>query len=180
VKALGHPTRARALSILNEEVASPKMIAAQLGLPVGTVGHHIKQLEALECIELVKTEPRRGATEHFYRGTVRSVLNTNQWAQLSSDSKLALSIEWVKLLNQAVTEALVAKTFDSRDDRHLSRIPITVDEEGWHELMALLSNTLGQVQEIESRSADREREGVRAGRAMKATVALLGFESPST
>src|SRR5215218_1147307 len=126
VKALSHPIRARALSILNEEVASPKMIAAQLDLPLGTVGHHVKKLEALECIELVKTEPRRGATEHFYRAIVRSVLDGEQWAQLNPDSKMALSIEWLKMLNDIVREALVARTFDSRIDRHLSRIPVTV------------------------------------------------------
>lgn len=177
VKALSHPTRARALSILNEEVASPKMIAAELGVPLGTVGHHVKQLEALECIELVKTEPRRGATEHFYRGVVRSVLDDDQWAMLNPDSKMALTIEWLKMFNKAVKDALVARTFDSRSNRHLSRTPVTVDEQGWQELMDLLQRTADEAQKIELRSAERERLGDDAGRPLRATVALFGFES---
>lgn len=178
VKALGHPIRARALSILNEEVASPKMIAAALDLPLGTVGHHVKKLEAMDCIELVRTEPRRGATEHFYRGTVRSVLDDEQWAKLNPDSKTALSIEWLKMLNKTAKQALVAQTFDSRPDRHLSRTPVNVDERGWQELMSLLSRTAAEVQEIELLSSERERQGESAGRHLRATVALLGFESP--
>jgi DNA-binding transcriptional ArsR family regulator len=178
VKALSHPIRARALSILNEEVASPKMIAAALGLPIGTVGHHVKQLLALECIELVKTEPRRGATEHFYRGTVHSVLDEEQWARLNPDSKTALSIEWLKMLNQAAKEALVAKTFDSRTNRHLTRTPVTVDEQGWEELMSLLGRVSGAIQGVELRSSERERAGESVGQCLRATVALLGFESP--
>jgi len=179
VKALSHPIRARALSILNEEVASPKMIAAQLDLPLGTVGHHVKKLEALECIELVKTEPRRGATEHFYRAIVRSVLDGEQWAQLNPDSKMALSIEWLKMLNYIVREALVARTFDSRIDRRLSRIPVTVDEQGWQELMDLLQGALNEAGKIAMRSAERERAEASVGQPLRATVAMLGFESPS-
>lgn len=178
VKALGHPIRARALSILNEEVASPKMIAADLGVPLGTVGHHVKKLEALGCIELVKTKPRRGATEHFYRGTVRSILDDEQWTKLNPDSKMALSIEWLKMLNKTAREALVAQTFDSRGDRHLSRTPVTVDEQGWQELMELLEHTMEEIREIELRSADRERTGEGVGKSLRATVAMLGFESP--
>src|SRR4051794_8777838 len=178
LKALKHPIRARALSIINEGVASPKMIAAELDLPVGTVGHHVKRLEALECIKLVKTEPRRGATEHFYRGMVRSVLDEEQWAKLNPDAKRALSIEWLKMLTKGIMEALVAETFDSRNDRHLSRTPVTVDEQGWRELMNLLQDTSDEVREIGIRSAERERSADGGGKSFRASVAILGFEAP--
>jgi predicted ArsR family transcriptional regulator len=175
---LEHPTRARALSIINEGDASPKMIAAELGLPVGTVGHHVKRLEELGCVKLVKTKPRRGATEHFYRGMVRSVLDEDQWARLDPDAKKALSIEWWKMLTKAVKEALVARTFDARNDRHLSRTPVTVDEQGWKELMKLLEDTSEEIQEIGNRSAEREESGDSSGPFFHATVAMLGFETP--
>jgi hypothetical protein len=32
------------------------------------VSYHVNELESLGWIELVRTEQRRGATEHFYRG----------------------------------------------------------------------------------------------------------------
>jgi DNA-binding transcriptional ArsR family regulator len=180
VKALRHPIRARALSILNDGVASPKMIAAELDVPLGTVGHHVKQLEALGCIELVETVPRRGALEHFYRGVVRSFLDDESWAILKPDTKTALSIELLKLINKNARDALVANTFDARDDRHLSRSPVTVDEQGWRELMSLLEQTMHEVARIHDDSTSRAAAGESVGDRFRATVALLGFESPAT
>jgi predicted transcriptional regulator len=59
VKALAHPVRAEALTILNTRVASPNEIAKELDLPVGNVSYHVNELEKFGCVELVKTEQRR-------------------------------------------------------------------------------------------------------------------------
>jgi DNA-binding transcriptional ArsR family regulator len=68
VKALGHPTRIRILSLLRDrELVSPVELAAELGLALGTVGYHVRRLETLGFIELAKRTPRRGAVEHHYR-----------------------------------------------------------------------------------------------------------------
>ena len=61
IRALGHPIRVRALTILNERVASPNELARQLGAHLGSVSYHVRILLELGAIELVKTEPRRGA-----------------------------------------------------------------------------------------------------------------------
>ncbi len=68
IKALSHPLRAQALTILNQRVASPKEIAGELSEQVGKVSYHVKELQNLGCVELVDTAQRRGATEHYYRG----------------------------------------------------------------------------------------------------------------
>jgi hypothetical protein len=137
----------------------------------------VRRLEALGCIKLVKTEPRRGATEHFYRSLVRSVLDEEQWARLTPDAQEALSYAWLEMLKKGAYAAIAAKTFDSRSDRHLSRTPVRVDEQGWQETMSLLGDTLSEIQEIETRSCERMRSDSSVGGSKRLTVALLGFES---
>src|SRR4051812_47204949 len=68
-KALAHPLRARILLRLGERVASPGDLASELGAPLGLVAYHVRMLRDYHCVELVRTEPRRGAVQHFYRAT---------------------------------------------------------------------------------------------------------------
>ena len=44
-QAVAHPLRIEALSILTERAASPKELAAELGLPVGNISYHVRELE---------------------------------------------------------------------------------------------------------------------------------------
>jgi DNA-binding transcriptional ArsR family regulator len=66
-KALSNEVRARALSLVAAGPSSPKAIAAELGLDLRGVAYHVRVLKKLGCIELVETQPRRGAVEHIYR-----------------------------------------------------------------------------------------------------------------
>jgi DNA-binding transcriptional ArsR family regulator len=176
VKALSHPVRARALAILNDRVASPKDIAEELGMEVGNVSYHVKTLRDLGCVELVRRKQVRGATQHFYRGTTRSFLSDANWAKLTPDAKTGVSIAGLKTQNNAALKALEAGTFDARPDRHLSCSPVNVDELGWDELTALLEGTLEGVFRIQAAAAARRAEDGAA--LFRATVSILGFESP--
>ena len=66
-KALSNDVRARALGLIAEGTKSPKVIADELGLDLRGVAYHVRVLKKLGCIELVETQPRRGAVEHVYR-----------------------------------------------------------------------------------------------------------------
>jgi DNA-binding transcriptional ArsR family regulator len=66
-RALGHPLRHRLLRVLTDRVASPKELAAHLAEPLPNVSYHVRVLAELGCVELVRTVPRRGALEHYYR-----------------------------------------------------------------------------------------------------------------
>src|ERR1700761_9561038 len=70
-KAFAHPLRGQILIILNERVASPNLLAQELDQSLNLVAYHVRVLEKYDCIELVDTKQRRGATEHFYRATRR-------------------------------------------------------------------------------------------------------------
>jgi predicted transcriptional regulator len=66
-KALTHALRQQALNSIAAGAASPKAIAAELGIDVRAVAYHVRVLKQLGCIELVETQQRRGAVEHVYR-----------------------------------------------------------------------------------------------------------------
>src|SRR6188768_3199001 len=73
-KALAHPLRAQILQRLGERVSSPGDLADELGAPLGVVSYHVRMLRDYHCVELVRTEPVRGALQHFYKATARPSL----------------------------------------------------------------------------------------------------------
>lgn len=174
MKALAHPVRARALTVLNQRVASPSELAAEQDEAVGYVAYHVRVLHELELIELVNTRQVRGATEHFYRGTVKPYLSDEFWEQLPEDARGPISGAGLDVLNDAIRQAFEAGTFDARADRHLSNISLELDEQGWREAGSLLEKCLKGLIRIGS-----EAEGRDGTPAMRATFGLLGFESPN-
>jgi DNA-binding transcriptional ArsR family regulator len=176
ITALKHPLRAQALSILNAQIASPKEIAEELGAPVGTVSYHVDVLEKLGCIELVRTAPRRGATEHFYRGVARQYLDDDVWAKLSDGVRSSVSLTGIRVLVGAARESLKAGLFDRRKNRHLSVVTYNLDERGWMEAMKELEDTLDRIMEIGVESEGRIAEG-EGETTVRATFGMLGFES---
>src|SRR4051794_28820508 len=91
LRAVAHPLRFRVLTRLNEVVASPKELADELGEPLPKLAYHVTVLHQLGAIELVRTTPRRGATEHHYRAVLRPVLGDRDWAQLPPSTQQELT-----------------------------------------------------------------------------------------
>ena len=155
VKVIAHPLRVQALSVLTERPASPKELSAELGAPVGNISYHVRELEQVGLIELVDEKKRRGAVEHFYRAIARPLLSAEEWERLSLDDRQGFSTWVIQLLLVDASRALAAGTFDARGDRHLSRTPLLVDEQGWHELVAIKASALEDVLEVQAASAAR-------------------------
>jgi hypothetical protein len=42
------------------------MLATELGVPLGNVAYHVRRLDELDLIKLVKVTRARGALEHHY------------------------------------------------------------------------------------------------------------------
>lgn len=70
-KAVGDPTRSRIISLLSERAATTSQLAAALGQPKGSVGHHLKVLERAGLIRVVRTRQVRAITEKYYGRTAR-------------------------------------------------------------------------------------------------------------
>lgn len=176
-KAFAHPLRVQILIILNEKVASPNMLAQQLDQSLNLVAYHVRVLEKYDCIELVDTKQRRGATEHFYRATRRQFLTDSEWSRLPKSLRPGLSGAMLKTAFDDVEEALDQNTFDELEDRHLSRTPMVVDRKGWEDAAGVLAETLERLIEIQSEATERLGENGEEG--IHSKVLMLHFKSPS-
>lgn len=175
-KAFAHPLRVQILIILNERVASPNLLAQELGQSLNLVAYHVRVLEKYDCIELVDTKQRRGATEHFYRATRRQFLSDTEWARLPESLKPGLAGAMLKSVFEDLEAASSSGSLDEIDDIHLSRTPMIVDRKGWADVAELLNETLDRVLEIQSESSARIADSGEKGIVSK--VHMLHFKSP--
>ncbi|MCW2974956.1 MAG: transcriptional regulator, TrmB [Actinomycetia bacterium] len=74
LKALGDDLRSKIVILLRDGAHSTTELAAKLGLPKGTVGHHVKVLERAGLIHVVRTRQVRAMTEKLYGRTARLFL----------------------------------------------------------------------------------------------------------
>ena len=74
LRALGDDLRAEIVVLLRERAHSTTELAEKLGLPKGTVGHHVKVLEKAGLIRVVRTRQVRALTEKLYGRTARLFL----------------------------------------------------------------------------------------------------------
>jgi Helix-turn-helix domain len=175
-KAFAHPLRVQILIILNERVASPNLLAQELNQSLNLVAYHVRVLEKYDCIELVDTKQRRGATEHFYRATRRQFLTDSEWARMPESLRPGLSGAMLKAAFDDVEEAINGQTFDELADRHLSRTPMVVDKKGWDDASNLLAETLDRLLAIQADASERLAANEEAG--MLSKVVMLHFKSP--
>ena len=87
-----------------------------------------------------------------------------------------MSADLLRLIVGDAAGALEEGTFDARDDRHLSRTSMILDEQGWGDLTEALTETLGRVVEIQNESAGRLAKTGEEGHTV--AVAMMGFEVP--
>ncbi|HEX5376794.1 MAG TPA: winged helix-turn-helix domain-containing protein [Solirubrobacterales bacterium] len=178
VKALAHPLRVEILMILNERMASPNELSKELEEGLSQVSYHVKVLKDFDCIEMVKTEPRRGAVEHYYRATSRAFLADRDWKHLPDSIKPGVSASVFESMVDDVVGSMQTGMFNKRDDVHMSWTPGVVDEQGWDESTDLINETLEKIMKIHSGSAKRLARSGEEG--VPATVVLMNFEGAPT
>ncbi len=71
LKAFADPARTRILSIIQNQPATAKQIADRLGIPPGTVGHHLQVLEAAGLAQVTARRLVRGIVAKYYTRTAR-------------------------------------------------------------------------------------------------------------
>jgi DNA-binding transcriptional ArsR family regulator len=157
-KALSHRLRVRILQRLTEAgEASPSQLADALDERIGNVSYHVRVLRELDCLELVRTEPRRGALEHFYRAKVSPWLGEEQWARLPDSFRQQTVAGTLAEIAEAAAEASLHGGFDE-PEAHVSRVVLAIDEAGRAEIAALLDDTRAAALRINAASATRQAE----------------------
>ena len=179
-KALAHPLRVQLLSLLNEGVASPNELAKKLDEPLTNVSYHVRMLHDLGCIELVDTEPRRGALEHYYRAIMRPFFADKDWKRLPKNARGSISDAVLQLVWEDSAEAIKTGLFDEREDRHLSRSVLCVDDQGWDDLNALLVETLDQAMQIQADSATRAAKSDTDTKRFGVNLVMMSHPAPSS
>jgi DNA-binding transcriptional ArsR family regulator len=158
VKAISHPIRHHVLVMLNDRVASPNEIATEMGESLGRVSYHVRRLAEIGAIELVRTEPRRGAVEHFYRATAQAWFSAADWARLPKTTRRNVYGQNLDRIAGDVVAAAGAGGFDEAQ-AHVSVTLLDLDEQAIADVSALLARTLERVLEIQSESAARASGG---------------------
>lgn len=70
-----HPVQLHILKVLGRgkgKERSPNMLAMETGEPLGNVSYHMNALKKAGLVAVVRTAPRRGAVEHFYKVTKKA------------------------------------------------------------------------------------------------------------
>jgi DNA-binding transcriptional ArsR family regulator len=178
IKALGHPLRTRILSILNERTSSPSDLAEELSKSVGDTSYHVKVLRDMGYIEMVETQPRRGAVEHYYRAVHRALIPPDAWEQLPGNIQQTIAADTFRLIMTDADGALEANAYSSRPDSHVSHTPMVLDETGWETFISLLAETLDRAFDIQAEANARmAQDGADSSLSISVTMGLAGFES---
>jgi len=155
VKGLSHPLRTECLTILASRTASPRQLSELLNHDLSNVSYHVRVLEELGLIELVREEPVRGAVAHYYKAMERPLASTAEWEQLPREVQAAFSAHSWDVLLKDVIEAVEKGTFDSRPDRHLTRTSLLLDSEGFARLSGLMDELLEAIFSEQAAAAER-------------------------
>jgi len=156
VKALAHPLRVQILAVLQDRTASPSDLSDELGAPLGNVSYHVRILAKLGLLKLVRKRQRRGAIEHLYRANGRVRVSDRAWGQVPGIVKAAMVDASLEQVGRYVEQSASMGGFD-RPEAHMSRQPMRLDEQGWHELSAAVAELLQRANQIEQESQERVR-----------------------
>ncbi len=184
---LSHPLRVRILEVANCRDVSPVQFVDEQMEPHGIrfnnrqhalshVAYHFRELEKAGCIEIVRTEQRRGATEHIYRGTVTVYFTDGEFAKKTLEERRMLSRTSFQGLIARTDGAMRAGTFDNRTDRWLVWIPMELDEQAWDEFTTAMAAMWAEVEHI--REGAKKRLAKTGEAAIPTTFGMLGYESP--
>ncbi len=177
LRALRHPVRSRAWSVLQYRSASAGEIAKVLDEPVRTVAYHLRELEKEGVVTVQEERQRpRGPAERIYRKSLALVFTEDDWRRLDPLERDRISRAISQIILGDLVQALDSGSIDARVDRHLAWVDVNVDAEGWDELVALGNRFYEDVVAVRERCVEREAESDADG--FVASVALGVYESP--
>lgn len=186
---LAHPIRTRILDVVNEEPMSPVRFLDEGFSPItfdkrsnglSYISYHFRALEKAGCIELIERVPRRGATEHVYKGIHRVFFSDEEFERLPFKNRQALSRSSFQGFIARTDGAIQSGSFDKRTDRTMVWRACNVDEQGWDEIKDIFAEAYVRADEARERAELRlaGQGDEEESESIPYTYAMLGFESP--
>lgn len=175
-RALNHPVRVKALTILSERTAGPKEISEEIDEPLPNVSYHVGVLAELGLIEITEEEAVRGVVAHFYRAVERPPIDLSVWKSIDPKIRNAAAGYLIEKLVEEVASSLTAGVFDERDDHCVSRTPLLLDEEGWRNVSKIQIEAQERIRA--EQAAATERLNGSSAQGIHAIVGMVFFEAP--
>jgi hypothetical protein len=147
-----------------------------LDASLGVVSYHVRTLERLERVKLVRTNPVRGAVEHHYRARARPTVSDEGWGNAAPVAKQALLSSFLQQVGTYTNAAAAAGGFD-RADAHFTRTVAKLDAKGWVQLAKACEQLLAKIDKVEAESAKRIAKDPHADRIVDAGLVIMLFEA---
>lgn len=179
VKALDHVLRQHILLAAVQDEVSPNELSKALDEGLSQVSYHVKVLRD-DCdgmIEETRREPRRGAVEHYYRASAKTLLPAKAWRGLKKGLRAVVGAGQANDLFNDLTEALKAGKLQGAHD-HITRTPLVLDTEGQRNVKAIAERATKEVEDEQRAAAKRmKKANGDGGKATGYTFALLAFQA---
>lgn len=179
IKALDHVLRQHILLAAVQGEVSPCGLSKALGEGLSQTSYHVKVLRD-DCdgmIERTRTVPRRGAVEHYYRASAKTLLPAKAWRRLTKGLRAVVGAGMASDLFNDLAEALKAGKLQGEQD-HIVRTPLVLDAEGRRNVKAIAERATKEVEDEQQATSKRmEKADGNGGEACGYTFALLAFEA---
>lgn len=179
IKGLDHVVRQHVLLAAMAGEVSPKGLSVALDEELSQVSYHVKVLleDCEGLIKLVRTEPRRGAVEHYYRATAKSLFPAKAWRRLKGGLRAVVGGGQASDLFNDLAGALKAGKLQ-HDEDFITRTPLVLDAEGKRNVRAIAERATGEAEKEQEAAARRARKANGDGGKMTGHVfALVDFET---
>jgi DNA-binding transcriptional ArsR family regulator len=168
--SVNHSVRLDAFLATFEAVTSPSEVARLLNKPVATVSFHMTELRKDGAIELVKTEQRRGAIEHYYKATKPPEIDAGEWKALPKATRRKIASLGLQLIVADSLASLRHKKMENDDDMYLVWMPMRLSAKGREKMTALQAEMLKRMVAIEERYGIAEGDDEDTGMRVAATL----------
>jgi DNA-binding HxlR family transcriptional regulator len=149
------------------------------GAAIGGIRRRFKKLEDSGWLKKVDAKTggrRRGATEYFYRATRPAITDGDAWANPPDALRKTQGWKTFERFSGKVKEAMRAGTFDARMDRYVTLSFLSLDKQGWVNVVAGIEALAVCILEEQERAKVRMKKSGEKPVAM--TVGLGAFETP--
>jgi len=177
IKALAHPMRVSILDLMSAGEWSPNELKKTLDEGLSQVSYHIKVLKDLEMIELTRTEPRRGAVEHYYQAVERAFVPSDVASDIPKVAQRIIGDGILENIAGDVSASLESGRFYERDDWHVGWLPVDLDDQACKDAEKLADKFIEDFLELEAESTNRRAKCEDGGEHILTSAVLLVFGS---